>query len=1343
MDRPQDSPPAAAGPEDAPPPRSWMGRLLRLAGWAAVTLWFLFACTVLTLRYAVLPRIADYRADIEAVASKAVGLPVLIGRIEAGWDGLNPELILTDVVLSDRQGRPALALAKVEAVLSWQSFVRLSPTLALFAIEGPVLNVRRDAGGRITVAGIAMEGESDPALLEWVLDQPHIRIRDALVVWEDGLRGAPPLVLEDLQFGLDNSLGRHRFGLTAVPPAKLAARIDLRGEFRGDIGEALEKLSGKVYAELQYADLAGWRAWVDYPVPLPRGRGAVRLWGDWDQGRAQVTADLALEDLRIRLGDRVPELDLVTMRGRVHGKYGRGAWEAEGHAVELATLDGVRLEPTDFKVEWRQDAGSDRVTGSATANQLDLGALQRLAGHLPLDERSRELLATHRPEGRVIDLRANWQAEGGTLGRYGLKARFERLGLAAAGVLPGAAGLSGAVEADEKGGSLDLSSREASLELPAVFPEPHMAFDELRGRATWKLAGGKLESRLERLDFSSPDAAGTARGSYLRGDDGPGVIDLTASLSRAQGTAVWRYMPHAVNADTRNWLRRGIVRGTASDARLTLQGDLRDFPFRDPAKGKFLITAKAHQVTLDVAAGWPLIEKIDADMSFGVGMRIDAGTGAIFGAQLGRTTAEIPDFESTEEMLLIRGSAQGPTSEFLRFIDKSPVGERIDRFTEDMVAVGNGSLSLEFDMPLRRVDQTAVRGEFQFRNNTLTVVPGLPPVSQVNGSLKVTEKAVLAPEITGRVLGGPMRLSVRNEDDRVNVVMGGTANVKEARKIFETPLFDNVAGTTAWKGEVRVRKKTADFIIETALAGVSSSLPDPFNKNAASTAPLRIEKSNQPDGGDQIRISLGKVLEATLLRRVQGNELVVDKGVVAVGEPLPRMPAQGLLVAVSQPRIDADAWREALAGGNGNGTAPGSAPGSAQALPPVQVVLRTPLLHLFDRDIHDVQATLRSRDDGWQASLNTREAEGEATWRSAGEGWLQADLKRLAIPAASQDGGAGEDTPPDSLPGLDVRVADFSLGDKRLGRLEVKAKNERAGWNLESLTLQNPDGVLKGRGLWSRIGSQRTRLGFELVATDAGKLLGRLGHPGTLKRGTANLKGDLEWAGPLTTLDFPTLSGRLDVNAAKGQFAKLDPGLGKLLGLLSLQSLPRRLSLDFRDIFSEGFAFDAIEGKLDIRQGIMRINDELRIDGPAARVLMKGEADLRQETQDVVVTVQPELGSVVSVGALLLANPAIGAAAVVANKILQNPLSRIFNFQYHVTGAWADPKVEKLGHTVDEAAIAAGRREAEAEAAAAAAREAAARERAAKEGTAKEGTAKEGAVRDPAAREGAPKGGTP
>ena len=1259
--------------------RPWVRRGLRVAAWGLVAVYFLFAATVLILRYAILPKVGEHQAEIEAAASRAVGLPVRIGRIEAGWDGLNPELTLSDVTIADRQGRPGFVLSKVESVLSWQSLWRLSPTLKLLVVDGPILNIRRDAAGKITIAGVDAEGESDPAVADWFLAQPHIRIRNAIIVWEDTLRQAPPLVLEDLQFGLDNRGSRHRFGISAVPPANLAARLDIRGELRGSLGEALDQLAGKVFVELQYADLAGWRAWVDYPVHLPQGRGALRVWGDWNGGQAKVTADLALEDLRIRLGPAVPELNLAVMRGRLSGRYGKGSSEIGGQRVELTTLDGLRLAPTDFHMDWRREPGSQGLTGSASANQLDLDALYRLAGHLPLDARSRELLTTHRPAGRIVDLRANWQIDGETVKQYGLRARFDRLGLAAAGYMPGASGLSGEVDANEKGGTLTLDAKDASLELPAVFPEPRLAFAEMRAKATWKKDKSGLDAKLDRLDFSSPDAAGTARGTYRYDGSGPGVIDLSAALNRADGTAVWRYMPHVVNRDTRDWLRRGIVAGKASDARLTLKGDLKDFPFRDKSKGQFLITTKAHQVKLDVAPGWPLIEKIDADLSFGIGMRIEAQRGAIFGAELGKTVVEIPDFESPEEMLLVRGSAQGPTAEFLRFIDQSPVGDRIDRFTEDMRASGKGHLDLELDMPLRRIGDTAVRGDFQFQNNQIAVIPGLPPLTQVNGRLKVTEKAVQAPEITAQVLGGPMRLSVKNEGERVHVAMAGTASAREGRKIFDTPLFEYVSGNLAWKGEVRVKKKTADFIVETNLVGVSSSLLEPLNKNAASALPLRIEKSNLAEGGDQIRVSLGKVAEAHILRRPEGHAMVVDRGAAALGEALPKMPGKGLALAIAQPQIDADAWRRLFAGDNGGASA-GAVPAD---LPPLQMAVKTPLLRLFGRDFRDVEVNLRPRDGGWQIGLSTREALGDVFWRSGGEGWVQADLKRLAVPASAA-GEGGDSRILDSLPGMDIRVAEFTIGEKRLGRLELKARNERSLWNLEALSLQNPDGALKGKAQWNSVGGHHTRLGFELTSGDIGKLLERLGYPGAVKRGSASLKGDLEWDGPLTGIHYPSLTGQMEVAAAKGQFAKVDPGLGKLLGLLSLQSLPRRLTLDFRDIFSEGFAFDSIEGKLDVKKGVMRTREDLAIDGPAARVLMKGEADLRQETQDVLVTVQPELGSVLSVGALLLAHPVVGAAAAVVSKVMQNPLNKIFSFQYHVTGNWSDPKVEKVGQSVQD-----------------------------------------------------------
>ncbi|WP_310494885.1 YhdP family protein [Dechloromonas sp.] len=1248
-------------------------RAIRVLGWGLFAAWLAFVILVLALRYAILPQISQYQNEIEQAATRAVGLPVKIGRIEARWQGLNPDLVLNDVVIADRQGAPAFSLTRVEGVLSWQTLWRLRPTLALLAFDGPVLHVRRDTNGKITVAGVDTEGESDPAFGEWVLEQKRIRIRDATIVWDDRLRKAPPLVLEDLQFALDNSGRRHRFGLSAAPPDELAARVDIRGEVKGDLGEALEHLSGQIFVELDYADLAGWRAWVDYPVNLPQGRGALRVWGDLDDGAGKLTADVALEELHIRLGRKLPELELASMRGRVEGRYKADEWAVVGHKVELQTQDGIRIAPTDFKVDWRLDPAGAAVNGNASASFLDLAALGRLASYLPLDAQSRELLIRHRPQGQITELKASWSLAGEILKRYSLKAGFRDMGIEAAGIFPGAGGVSGSIDLTEKGGDLRLDSGVSSLSLPAIFPEPDIALDVLKAKASWKNSPQGTDIKLDKLEFAGPDAAGSAQGTYRYTGEGPGEIDLTASVERGEGTAVWRYMPHAVNAAARNWIRRGIVGGRGYDGKLILKGNLKDFPFRDGKGGRFIVTAKATGAKVDYADGWPVIDDIDADMSFDTGMRIKASKGRILGASLADVKVDIPDFESHEEMLLVRGIAQGPTSEFFRFIEQSPVAEQIDRFTDGMKAIGNGSLNLELDIPLRHALDTKVRGDYRFQNNQLQPLAGLPMLTQVNGRLLLTENTVSAKDIAGQVFGGPLKVQVKSADGKVGVVATGTASIGEVSKYFGWPLINHLSGNAAWKADIGIRRRNADVVVESDLIGISSPLPDPLNKNATMPLALRIERTAPDAQREQYRITLGKVAQGLIVRKGESWE----RGVFAVGDAEPRLPDKGLAVRVATSRIDADAWKNFLPEG-----AAGGADGGGLALN--IVTLKTPQLHLFDRDYNQVDVSLRPRDGGWQIGLNTREAVGEVFWKSAGEGWVEGNFKRLVVrPAAEAAEGASSLI--NTLPGMSLTVDDFYIGEKALGRLELKARNDKGAWHLDTLSLENPDGGLKGKGVWVNAGRHQTRLDFELNAKDAGKLLDRLGYADTMRRGKAKMTGDLQWNGPLTGIHYPSLTGQLNVEAEKGQFNKLEPGVGKLLGLISLQSLPRRLTLDFRDIFSDGLAFDSIDSKLSIRKGIMRTIEPLRISGPSAQIEMQGETDLKAETQDLQVVVRPELGGLAAVGAAALVNPVVGAAALVANTVLRKPLNRLFSYRYHVTGTWADPKVDKAGESTPEA----------------------------------------------------------
>ena len=155
---------------------------------------------------------------------------------------------------------------------------------------------------------------------------------------------------------------------------------------------------------------------------------------------------------------------------------------------------------------------------------------------------------------------------------------------------------------------------------------------------------------------------------------------------------------------------------------------------------------------------------------------------------------------------------------------------------------------------------------------------------------------------------------------------------------------------------------------------------------------------------------------------------------------------------------------------------------------------------------------------------------------------------------------------------------------------------------------------------------RRTAMNFKLDIADSGDLLNRFGMPGVLRKGKGKIEGQVGWAGSPITLDYPSLTGSFNVNVESGQFLKTDPGIAKLLGVLSLQSLPRRLALDFRDVFSDGFAFDFLRGDVKIEQGIARTNN-LQMKGVAAAALMEGQADIAKETQAIKVVVVPEINA--------------------------------------------------------------------------------------------------------------------
>jgi uncharacterized protein (TIGR02099 family) len=1258
-------------------------RALEILAWAA---FFVSAIGFLAARYWLLPKAESYREDIVAAISRSIGLPVKIGALSTDWQGLRPRLSITDVRVYDSSGREALVLPAVENVVAWRSLFAGELRLHSFRIDGPKLAVRRDADGNITVGGIALSaGKGDGRLGDWILAQSQIIVRGAEIDWLDEARKAPPLKLTALNFRLDNDGDEHSAGISAHPPAALGPGIELRARLEGGSLRQIEKWSGRIYAELGNTNLAGWRAWVDYPINLRSGDGALRIWATLAGGRlSQATADVVLSNVQVQLGRELPLLAISAVRGRVYGRETARGYDFGVRGLSLVSPGAPPMNGTSFQASWEPASDTTLVPhGSMSANLVELGPLAHLAEYLPFPADLRALLAELAPQGNLLDARFVWNGVLPDRATFTAKTRFAGLTMNAWRSIPGFANLSGSVEADEKKGTLYLASRKSELDLPKVFPEPRIALDALGGEVGWDRTADGVAVKLANLSFANDDLAGTAYGSYAWPGEGRGIVDLNAHLARADGHATAKYLPLSavMGARTREWVANGVLAGKASDVRLRLKGDLRDFPFVDPEKGQFQVTAKVADAVLDYAAGWPRIEAIEGNLAFDRDkIEIAGHSGTILGARIANVRVTLPSMLDPDPRLIVEGGAEGPTSAFLDYIRDSPVRRMVGGLTDGMNALGQGRLRLRLELMLHELEKSRTAGDFQFSGNAITLDARLPPVQRAGGRIGFTESSLTVGDVRGQLLGGEVRISGGSRPGAgVVVAAEGRATVEGLRALLDHPWRRRLSGAARYAVSATIKEGRVQFTLDSTLEGLASALPAPLSKAAAEVLPLRVEVF-PGEGRDRISVALGpatgRIITAEFLRAAApGGEtpgaMQLQRTLVTfnpiTGET-PQVPERrGTTVRGSLPALDLDRWQPLIAeSGSADGT-PGAGDSAAYDV-------KIGVLDAMGKRMRSVSLQGIADASGWSASVSTAEFAGDVVYRTEGSGRLVARFSRFALPEESPGAKPGE--APKELPALDIVADNFVHRGRKLGRVEVQARHEGRDWRVDKLAMTNSDSALTGSGLWKQSEGSRTSFAFKLDVSDAGQFLDRIGSPDHIKGGRAKLEGTLNWNGDPLTIDYATLGGALQMRVDDGQFLEIEPGIGKLVSLMSLQMLPRRVTLDFRDVFSKGFQFDRITSSTAIERGVMAVK-EFHMNGPAADVNMSGQVDLSLETQNLNVKVIPQLGDSAST-VVGLVHPIAGLATLIAGRLMKNPLGKAFAFDYTISGTWTDPKVEKL-----------------------------------------------------------------
>ncbi|HBK46445.1 MAG TPA: TIGR02099 family protein, partial [Xanthomonadaceae bacterium] len=918
-------------------------------------------------------------------------------------------------------------------------------------------------------------------------------------------------------------------------------------------------------------------------------------------------------------------------------------------------------------------AGGRRLALAADA--LDASpVIAALALSDRLSPELRRWLRAAEPHLQLSQLRLSGQPGGPVQ----VQGRLTELAFRPVGNSPGLSGLQGRFTGDGQGVELQLAPSAAlRFDWPTGFGVVHEV--HLAGSIVGWREGEGWQVATPALRVQAPDYAANLRGGLWFQSDGTRPrIDLAAQLDDAPVTVAKKFWVHSkMSKAATDWLDMALVGGTVSGGIGLASGDLDDWPF-DDHDGRFEASGHIRNGAIRFQREWPQMEKVDADVTFIANGFEMHGSSSLAGVAVDRFEAGIADFKAAQ--LSVRANSRSDAATMLAMLRGSPLQRSYGDTLRNLAASGPAAATFDLLQPLHGDrGKGRLHGEVELDGVKLGDQRWDLAFDQVKGTARYSDDGFAADALSVAYHGRPGTLSLRAGDavrDPQQAFEAAFAASIDAKELFDRApqmewLRPYVHGRSDWRVGVSlpqaqpgVPEEPSHLTLDTDLVGTTLALPAPLDKGAGQALPTRVDVA-LPFGDGDIDVAFGRLVAVKAATRGERTGVRVVMGSDSVRE---RPPQNGLVVTGRTPSLDAMDWI-ALARGSAAPAADVPAQDPDSALPLQQVDVQADRLLLLGGVFPDTRLRLRPVKgqvsvllDGpsLAGSIQVPDADGEVLqgnlrtvhWQSATpvpepapEAGVQAGPLAGTLPEPARR--AVSDFDPVSIPPLALEVEDLQFGKMKLGSALLRTRRLTDGMQVDQLQLRSAQQNIAVTGAWRGRGeAATTRLSARVDSQDLGGLMQDLAFGGQVRGGEGQVELNAGWQGAPTGFQLASLEGNLKVEARNGQLLEVEPGAGRVLGLLSVAQLPRRLMFDFRDFFSKGLAFNRVGGELKFGDGLARM-DGMRMEGPAVDIDIRGQADLRRQTFDQTVDVYPKSGNLLTVVGAVAGGPvgaAVGAA---------------------------------------------------------------------------------------------------
>ncbi len=1231
-----------------------------------------------------LPLLENYRTEIESIAADVLQKPVLIGSIDTAWSGLNPVIVMRDAHIKDADsGNAAVELKElnisfdlIASLLNW----KLRSEVVTMKIEGLVIHRQED--GQISLGLDTLTGNSDyhdvPENLQWVLEQPDTRIFAEAVEFKDGQAQLPDVCLQNADLSLQTQA---RFvALQFLAEAcTLAERIELSARLpRSDLNKNL--YSAEIYLEMKQASLAFWKEVLSEHASLPdQGTADIRLWADVrDSELAKIEGNISLSSLVYGDGAGMPfEIDST---------QGNFNWQrtAKGWQLQVADWDMSRNNH-----QW--PVSGLLMTFNEEKRQYDVRSRYlRVDDILPVvmiqpwvnenvDSKWREL----RFEGSVADLSLQLIFDDDfSLEDYAAKARLKDFSMQAGENTPGIHGIDGYLVATSQAGLVDLQTENALLDMTTLFREP-LGVNTLTGQLSWSVLNSGVLIESSDLKMANSHITTQSRLSIHLAEGQSPFVDIQTNFENSDGAYASLYWPAKIMPEAViDWLDNGIVAGYI-DGTFVLRGHMDDFPY-DDREGRVEVRFSLKDGVLDYYNGWPRIEEIEAEVLFlGREMHIEATSGSIYDADIKRIVADIEDLTSNP-ILKVNGFAETSSRDLLKYLTETSLANDYQKMLSALELSGTHDFYLDMSIPLSG-QGVEFNGTLDFNRNLLSIPDWQIELSDLKGRLSFSETTIEAEQLTASYLNHPVTSEVLavNSDSghETHIRLKTLADLSRLLAQKSPLLAEQIRGESVINVAIEAPddpELLSRLIVSSDLKGTEICLPSPFIKSKDTELPF------------QLIISLGaepiSTLEASFQDRAHikmkfNEENQLSSGMVYLGKTqTPLEPdSQKFEIRGHLDRLKLDSWIDWY-----SNLAEGYE-GQYFDLPMlVDVDIGNMALskwHLPEFNISGLFA-----DDVWDMQFSGSAIAGKGVFKRHSIPLLKLELDAMSI---LEEPGAEINTTgnvwsfellPSDIPSLDIDIKQLIYNNRDIGRAGLNSSSGKNTLRINEAYLRNAESEsdLSIRGAWQhREDEHQTDIDIKIASADFGGLMRRLGYNDTV-RGDIDSRGS--FSAPLSPIEIgiEDINGEVEIAMYDGEVVEAEASnVGKIFGLLSFQALPRRLSLDFSDLFSQGMSFDEIEGDFTISEGNAYTNN-LSLTAPSGTVEISGRVGLFDKDYDQLAKVTPNVSASLPVAGALAGGSGLAAILWITHQILGNPINKLTEIEYQISGTWAEPKIESL-----------------------------------------------------------------